>query len=108
MSEEPERYNGFRVSFGVDHPPNSFRYMRGYKANFKAPIGSYGDVIIPFNEFTDNWDPATGDAKVKCVDDSQFCPTLTALKDLQRLEIMGESVAGKILLKIKSISGSWV
>jgi len=78
-------------------------YARGYKTKFTAPMGSFGDVVVPFSEFSDNWDPKTGDQIITCEDDNQFCPDDTTLADIQQFEIMAEGVSGDVNLEFKSI-----
>lgn len=104
-------YGGYRFSFGTDRPEGSMPYIYGYKARFELrPSPSDGgggggeEVLIPFDEFSDYWDPETGDPIVKCVDDARYCPTDDTLKDLKTMSIMGEGVAGKVHLEIESIS----
>lgn len=97
-------YKGYRVSFGTNHPAGSMPYANGYKTRFDAPVGFYGDVEIPFTDFSDNWDPYTGDQVVTCAEDNQYCPDETTLKNLLRFEFMAEGVLGKIRLEIKSIT----
>lgn len=96
-------YKGFRVSFGTNHPAGSMPYASGYKARFDAPVGFFGDVELPFTDFSDNWDPYTGDQVVTCETDQQYCPDETTLKNLLRFEFMAEGVLGEIHLEVKSI-----
>ena len=98
-----EEYEGYRVSFGTVQLPE-MRYSRGYHADFQAPVGDYGSVSVPFNEFSAKWDPGTGNQVVSCEDDSQYCPDENTLKNMETLSIWGEGVAGAVRLKVKSIS----
>jgi len=98
-----QEYDGLRATFGVHHRKEAQPYIRGYKAHFTAPVGSFDDVIIPFSEFSDNWDPYTGDVVVSCADDSQYCANTDTLRDLSTFSIMGEGVDGKIHLEVKSV-----
>lgn len=95
-------YNGFHVGFGLNYA-GSMRYVHGYKAHFDAPVGSFGEVYIPFDQFSDNWDPKTGDQIVTCQENNEYCPDDETLRNLQRLEIMGEGVSGEVNLQIQSI-----
>jgi len=98
-----QEYDGLRATFGVHHREEAGPYVRGYKAHFSAPVGSFDDVIIPFSEFSDNWDPLTGDVIVSCAEDSKYCANTNTLRDLSTFSIMGEGVGGKIHLEVKSV-----
>jgi len=95
-------YNGFRASFGTNFA-GTMPYAHGYKTHFDAPVGDFETVDLPFTEFSDNWDPKTGEIVVSCADNNQYCPDDNTLEDFKQLEIMAEGVNGKILLEIKSI-----
>jgi len=96
-------YDGLRATFGVHHREEAKPWIRGYKAHFTAPVGLFDDVIIPFSEFSDNWDANTGNVVVSCADDSQYCANTNTLRDLSTFSIMGEGVDGKIHLEVKSV-----
>jgi hypothetical protein len=58
------QYNGYYISFGTDRVPGGGHAM-GYKSSlFKekdVPFGlDFVDIIIPFNEFSSNWDEGSG------------------------------------------------
>ena len=58
------QYNGYYISFGTDRVPGGGHAM-GYKSPLfqdgKVPFGlDFVDVIIPFNEFSSNWDEGSG------------------------------------------------
>lgn len=99
-----KRYKGYRVSFGVKHAPHTFMYTHGFKAHFNPPVGKFGDVVISFDEFSDNWSAYTGDQVVSCKDNAEFCPDAATLENMKELSIWGEGIAGKVDLRIKSIS----
>lgn len=93
-------YSGYRFSFGNVHVPGG-RFAFGYKTNFNPPVGNdFGEVEIPFTDFSARWDDATGDQIVSCKDDKQYCPTVGALQNLKTMSIWGEGVAGKVHLEI--------
>lgn len=99
-----EEYSGYRVSFGNVHVPGG-RFAFGYKADFIPPVGDdFGEVVIPFTDFSAKWDDATGDQIATCHDEPKYCPTVKSLKNLKTMSIWGEGVAGKIHLEIQSIS----
>merc|ERR1712028_317140 len=98
-----EEYEGYRVSFGTKRAKTGF-FASGFKGNFDAPVGEYGDVIIPFDMFSVEWDEATGDQKITCAEDPSVCPDMDTLEDMESIAIWGEGVGGKLNLYIKSIS----
>lgn len=97
-----EEYAGNRISFGNVHLPE-MRYSRGYHADFAAPVGEYGTVVVPFDGFSAKWDPGTGDQLVTCAEDSQYCPDMATLRNMEVLSLWGEGVAGRVRLRVKSI-----
>ncbi|KAI2511853.1 hypothetical protein MHU86_2585 [Fragilaria crotonensis] len=93
-------YSGYRFNFGNVHVPGG-RFAFGYKTNFNPPVGNdFGEVEIPFTDFSARWDDATGDQIVSCKDDKEYCPTVGALQNLKTMSIWGEGVAGKVHLEI--------
>ena len=96
-------YSGFQMSFGQAHVTGNSPYARGFKAPFQPSVGEYTDKFIPFSDFSDDWDAATGEILVSCDENSEHCPDEESLKDLHRFEIMAEGVNGQIDLKIKFI-----
>ena len=100
------KYSGFHVSFGMNYA-GSNPFIHGYKAAFNAPpVGQFGDVFVPFTEFSDNWEPTTGDQIVTCEDDKQFCPDDKTLYNIERFEIMAEGEVGDVDLEIKSVTAT--
>jgi len=91
-------YPAFRVSFGT-------YYTREFKADFSVPPGeSFSEIRVPFNMFSDKWDPGTGDQTITCAEDPNVCPTVDALKNLRRISLMAEGAEGYVHLEVKSIS----
>lgn len=98
-------YSGYRISFGNAHAPGGKYFAYGYKSNLEGvPSDDFGAVTIPFDEFTDFWDDATGDPIHTCHENELYCPDELTLKNIGRMAIWGEGVAGKVSLEIKSIS----
>ena len=58
-------YKGYRVSIGNAILPE-VSSSHGYKANFEPTVGEFGTISIDFDDFTDLWDDATGDAIKTC------------------------------------------
>lgn len=100
------QYEGYRVSFGNAHVPGG-RFAFGYKANLHFNAGSsFNTVIIPFTNFTDKWDDATGDAIVTCQENKRYCPDQKTLQNFKTLALWGEGVAGSVNLEVQSISAT--
>jgi len=98
-----EEYAGYRVSFGTRRAKTGF-FAQGFKADFDAPVNEFGDVIIPFDMFSVEWDEATGDQIITCAEDPTVCPDMETLKNMGTMAIWGEGVGGKLELYVKSIS----
>jgi hypothetical protein len=98
-------YAGYRVSFGTVKGPSGF-FSYGYKAHFMAPLGSVGSVVIPFTNFSDDWDDATGNIKVSCAANSAYCPDAATLKNMKTISVWGEGVAGDVHLEISEIAAT--
>merc|ERR1719384_1929146 len=98
-----EEYAGYRVSFGTRRAKTGF-FAQGFKADFDAPVDEFGDVVIPFDMFSVEWDEATGDQIITCADDSSVCPDTKTLKNMETMAIWGEGVGGELNLYVKSIS----
>jgi len=97
-----EEYAGYRVSFGTRRAKTGF-FAQGYKADFDAPVNEFGDVIIPFDQFSVEWDEATGDQIITCAEDPTVCPDLETLKNMETMAIWGEGVGGELNLYVRSI-----
>eukprot|EP00547_Thalassionema_nitzschioides_P012015 CAMPEP_0194261398 /NCGR_PEP_ID=MMETSP0158-20130606/46006_1 /TAXON_ID=33649 /ORGANISM="Thalassionema nitzschioides, Strain L26-B" /LENGTH=508 /DNA_ID=CAMNT_0039001519 /DNA_START=14 /DNA_END=1540 /DNA_ORIENTATION=+ len=102
-------YQGYRVSFGRNRPPDAFPYTYGYKADLKIPAPSddndgFVTVSLPFSQFTDKWDAATGDGIVTCEEDSQYCPDQATLQNLYSIAVWGEGVEGTVDLQLRTIA----
>jgi Complex I intermediate-associated protein 30 (CIA30) len=102
-TSNPE-YSGYRFSFGNAHAPGGKWHAYGYKANLKdVPLSTFGAVVIPFSDFTDFWDDATGDPIHTCVENPKYCPDQETLSNMKTMAVWGEGVAGKVTLEINSI-----
>ena len=106
-------YAGFYMSFGTVQLPEK-RHARGYKTHLEIPQSSentdddnsdgFDEMIIPFGNFSSNWDEGTGQIEVSCQDDARYCPTPKALQDLQTISFWGEGIQGDVALDIRSIA----
>ena len=116
------QYKGYRMSFGTQHAPHGKMFAYGYKAHFTFESGdllhanmtggnsddtSFRSIILPFSNYTDFWDDATGDPIVECnpydSKDSVYCPTPQALYNIQTIGLWGEGYVGDVNLKMQAI-----
>ena len=96
-------YKGYYVSFGTDKAPGS-RYSMGYKTHLDlAASDNFGDIMIPFSDFSSKWDDATGETKITCKEDPKYCPSLDNLQDMKTISFWGEGVEGTVALDVKYI-----
>mmetsp|Transcript_37153 Transcript_37153/g.57068 ORF Transcript_37153/g.57068 Transcript_37153/m.57068 type:complete len:528 (+) Transcript_37153:21-1604(+) len=98
-------YKGYRVSFGIDQPENPFPYAYGYKADFSinAPADQFVDVVIPFHDFSDDWNVKTGAQVVTCGQNPTYCPSLETLKNMRSIAVWAEGEEGSAHLGISKI-----
>lgn len=101
-------YSGYRVSFGKAHAKGG-RFAYGYKAPLLLdedlpPVGEFGSVVIPFKNFSDKWNDATGDIEIECADDPTYCPSQQWLQTMETMSFWAEGVEGIVDLEVKSIS----
>merc|ERR1711871_609429 len=106
-------YAGLRLSFSNAKAPGGKFFSSGYKSQspISAPVGKWGNVRIPFTEFTDDWDDATG-KPIKSCDPTPggagnvYCPSQKNLRNVETISLWGEGVDGAVQVQIKSISAS--
>jgi len=97
-------YSGYRVSFGHEHPPNAFPYSYGYKTNLVfSQSDEMEDIEFIWEDFSDDWDEATGDQRTTCQENADYCPSLDALKDIYSIALWAEGVEGDVYLALESI-----
>merc|ERR1740133_770380 len=106
-SRSRTQYSGYYISFGTDRVPGGGHAM-GYKSPLfqdgKVPFGlDFVDIIIPFNEFSSNWDEGSGKTKISCKDNNIYCPTLSTLQNMKSMSFWGEGVEGDDALDIRYI-----
>lgn len=98
-------YDGYRVGFGLAHPPDGKFFAWGYKADLKLPkTEEFVTIRIPWNDFSDEWDDATGDAITTCKQDPRYCPDQKTLQDMKTISLWAKGVAGEVRLEVRSIS----
>jgi hypothetical protein len=96
-------YEGYYVSFGTDKV-NGGHHASGYKTHLDlAASDNFGDVMLPFSDFSSRWDDATGKTKVTCQEDPKYCPSLDNLQDMKTISFWGEGVEGTVALDVKYI-----
>lgn len=98
-------YKGYRISFGTAKPPGGKFFAQGYKADMHPTVGSFGEISIPFKNFTDFWDDATGNPIHTCAENKDLCPDSKTLTNMKTMSIWAEGVEGTIHLEMKSITG---
>jgi len=106
-------YKGFRLSIAAGTVSPAYACAGGsslpfsggcYKADFLvSSSGEFQDVRIPLTQFSDHWNPATGDHTKECSYDASVCITLKDLKDIKRVVFWAEGYNGKVHLEIKSV-----
>lgn len=96
-------YKGYRFCFGDAHASGGKFFAYGYKSRFDAPLNEFGTVQIPFKNFTDFWDDATGDPIKTCAASPENCPDQKTLKNMKTVAFWGEGVEGKVHLEVKEI-----
>jgi hypothetical protein len=84
--------------------PGTPFYQHGYKAVFQAPVGQFGDVVLPFNSFTLDWD--NSGKSVPCAENATVCPTVSVLRNLQEVLIGARGTDGDVHMEVKSIRAS--
>lgn len=100
-------YGGLHISFGVHHAEGAPRFVRGYKAPLHIlQSDTFHSVVVPFTDFSDHWDAATGDIQVHCLENSIHCPDEATLRYFTTLSIMAEGMDGKVHVEIKSIDAT--
>ena len=108
-------YTGFRVSFaaGILVVPEyacasgaALPFSGGcYKAHYAVPAGDdFSEVRIPFNQFSDHWNSATGELTKTCAEHPEVCPTAHELRHIKRIDFWAEGVKGDVHLEIMSVS----
>merc|ERR1711865_498633 len=109
-------YKGFSVAFASGTKIASYAcagggsipFSRGcFKANFTLASSSdnqFTTITIPFTDFSDKWNPPTGQHSVECADDDCVCPSAHNLASIQRFELWAEEFDGEVNLEVKSIS----
>jgi hypothetical protein len=124
VTSQYPQYQGYRMSFGTQHAPHGKMFAYGYKTHFTfenatttnsnhhSMNGSKNDtifqsIILPFDQFTDYWDDATGDAIVECDPNDSikriYCPTPEVLQNIQTIGLWGEGYVGKVSINIQAI-----
>jgi hypothetical protein len=98
-------YAGFRISFGNAHPILGKFFAYGYKSHFSPTVGSTGPTYVPFANFTDFWDDATGKPIHTCHDEPKYCPDSKTLANMKTMSIWAEGVEGDVQLFVESVSG---
>ena len=88
----------------------------GYKSHFTVPTSSNDNILvdadgfstikIPFTNFTDLWDDATGDPIKTCAENKRYCPDERWLKNMETMSLWGEGALGDVHLQVRTIFAS--
>lgn len=100
-------YAGFKFSFAADTLNRQFKSFKGV---FNLTTTAWTTVAIPFNQFSNDWSPYTGDCFTKdptglqhkcCTPQTpEVCPTKKNLHDISELGIWTEGAAGTFNLEV--------
>lgn len=96
-------YAGYRFAFGKVRPRGN-RFAYGYKARLTPPAGEFGAVLVPFDQFSDKWNDATGEIEASCLDDARHCPSPRWLRTMETMSFWAEGVEGDVDLEVKTIA----
>lgn len=98
-STTPE-YKGYKVSFAANTLNPTFK---SFKADFEFvqydEPREWQTIAVPFNQFSDEWSPATGEPTKKCSDDPKVCPTENDLRNIEQFGLWAEGVEGHFHLE---------
>lgn len=95
-TQNPE-YNGYRVCIGAD----LFPVIKCLKADFFLTGEVWNTVTIPYEEFTNDWDSATGDPITTCAENPDACVTEDVLRNIAKFSIWAEGVGGDASLDLE-------
>merc|ERR1712232_1449883 len=100
-------YPGYKISIGSHnnaYMPGKPFYQYGYRADFQAPVGKFGDVVVPFNMFTIDFNNKGKSGS--CAHNASVCPPVSVLRDLQEASVEARDTEGDVHIEVKSIRGS--
>jgi len=101
MARSTVDYTGFKVSFAANTLDPLFN---NFKADYTMEsTGNWEWIAIPLNQFSNEWDAATGEPTTKCSDNPKVCPKDSDLVAIQQVGIWMEGVAGKFGYEVKWI-----
>jgi len=108
-TSSPE-YAGYKVSFAADTLNPQFK---SFKANFNITGTDWTTVAIPFNSFSNDWSPYTGNCDTldptgvqhHCcsAQHPEVCPTKRNLRGITQLGLWTEGASGNFHLEIQWI-----
>jgi len=106
VARSTTKFAGYRISIGTSKAPGGKFFANGFKAPFTAPLDQFAEVTIPFSDFSDFWDDATGKILHTCAEDARFCVDAKTLKNMSPITIWAEGAQGPVHLEVKSITAS--
>jgi len=90
-------YKGFRVCIGAD----IFPVFKCHKADFFLTGERWNIVSIPYEDFSRDWNDATGDPVTTCKENPDVCVTNEVLQNIAKFSIWGEGVNGDANLDLE-------
>jgi len=98
-------YYGMKVSFAANTLMPQFK---SFKADFNITSdGTWNTVAIPFNHFSNDWSPATGEPLKKCSEHPEVCPTDKDLKTIETIGFWMEGVEGHFEVDIEYVRAGY-
>eukprot|EP00965_Chrysotila_dentata_P198825 6179041-Pleurochrysis_carterae.AAC.5 len=96
-----KRRRSSNILFTSHVPPRTCAqfFAYGYKSHFAPSVGSFGSVYLPFEQFTDFWDDATGEPIHTCAENAAYCPDDKTKQNMKTMSIWAEGVEVTRLLK---------
>lgn len=92
----------FKVSFAADTLDPQFK---NFKADFNLTedASDWTKVLVPFTDFTNSWNPATGEPKVTCAADPSVCMTEKDKDGIYQFGLWAEGKKGAFHVEIQSV-----
>lgn len=98
-------YNGMKVSFAANTINPQFKC---FKADFNMTSdGSWNIVAIPFNHFSNDWSPSTGEPNKECSEHPDVCPDDHDLKKIETIGFWMEGVEGHFDVDIEYVRAGY-
>uniref|UniRef100_A0A7R9ZKS6 NADH:ubiquinone oxidoreductase intermediate-associated protein 30 domain-containing protein n=1 Tax=Craspedostauros australis TaxID=1486917 RepID=A0A7R9ZKS6_9STRA len=96
-------YDGYYIAFGDTPPTDNMPIPFEWRAHVHVDAPGDNKYVIPFSEFSNYWDFATGKVIIPCSDDPSVCAPPSVLSNIQFLEIWAQGVEGQFVTDLFSI-----